>query len=645
MAMILMPVTMSSVSGAIHVLHLEDSALDAELIRDRLVSGGFECDIHIAKSRDQFESALASKDFDLIICDYSIPGYDGAAALRLAISLHPAVPVIMISGGLSEYEAVDCLHLGATDYVLKQSLVRLPTAVARALTQATEKKLRIQAENRFRSLMESAPDAMVIVDSKGAIILVNSQAEALFGYDRAELVGQSVEMLMPQRFRHGHKRLIKSFVDSRSTRKIALPTQLLGLRRDGVEIPVEIMLSPLEQLDGNLTIAGIRDLTERRKLELQLSRVQRMESIGAFAGKIAHDLNNAFTPALMSLELMKLQAQGDSELIGAIEAGAIHGADMLKQLLVFSKGAYVEPELLDPQELLEGVEEFIRLTFPKNIELKTEFAKALKPIWGDATQIRQVLMNLCGNSRDAMPDGGRLLVRAEMIELGEDYANFIPEGKPGEYLFMRVSDTGAGMPQHVLDRIFEPFYSTKPQGKGTGLGLSIVAGIVKSHLGFVNIYSAPGKGSTFSVFIPCASPDTERSAAKVIDLPPLDGRGDLILVVDDAEEICVAAKTVLTALNFRVLTAEDSEYAIKQVKGHREELKAVITDLHMPNKDGGEFAQELMETMPSAAIILMSGNFASSKVQELKEIGVRAFLEKPFTQDMLTSALRSVLER
>lgn len=510
-------------NSPIRILHLEDSALDAELIKDCLESAGVACDVVIAPTRVSFERALEGEPFDLILCDFNIPGYDGVSALRAARAIYPLVPVIMISGGLSEYEAAECLHLGASDYVLKQSLVRLPIAIERVLRQADDRR-------------------------------------------------------------------------------------------------------------------------QREELETKLSRAQRLESIGAFAGNIAHDLNNALAPVLMSLELIKLQYPEAPELLDTIESCTKHGAEMLRQLMVFSRGSHIEAEAVDTVGILEDLSRFIERTFPKGIQLRTRIPEELPEILGDRTQIHQALTNLCVNARDAMPTGGQLSLEAEAVDVDESYSSAIPGARTGQYLMLRVSDTGCGMPQEVLDRVFEPFFTTKAFGKGTGLGLSIVTGIAKGHQGFVNAYSHPGKGSTFAVYLPIEAIDSASERPTTDEAQTFAGHGELVLVVDDSDAIRIAASAVLSSLNFQVVTAEDGVNALKAAAEHQGELRAVITDFHMPNMDGLEFVMELVKLYPKLGIIVTSGNFMTESILDLKNIGINTFLDKPFTQEKLVGALMSVFE-
>jgi PAS domain S-box-containing protein len=618
----------------IRVLHLEDSLLDAELIHAALVSGGLNCDIHLATDRLEYEADLAAGGWDLVICDYNVPGYDGTVALRLARKSFPNVPVVMISGGLSEEEAVKCLHMGASDYLLKQSLVRLPSAVDRALAQAKESMLRLQAEEKFRNLVEFASEAIVISDSEGVISLVNVQTEKLFGYNREELLGESVDILIPSRYRLRHAAHVHRYFGAPEMRVMGIGVDLFGLRKDGTEFPFEVSLSPFETPDGLLTTAVVRDLTERRKLEYQLLRGKRIESIGTFAGHIAHDLNNALAPVLMSLELLRLQNPNSKELVGAIEAGANRGADMLRQLLVFSQGSYVEPKSVDPYAIITDIEKLVSKALPTNITFKVSMPSELRSIWGDATQIHQVIYNLCINARDSMPAGGEIRVKVDMEEVELETARAIPTASPGSYVVWRVSDTGMGMPPEVLERIFEPFFTTKAHGKGTGLGLSIVSGIVKSHNGFIQISSEPMKGSTFTVYLPTdlsTAPHVDRNLSEIRDLY---GNQEAILVVDDSDAIRQVARAALATMNYKVKTAANGMVALEVLRHTNEAFRVLITDLDMPLMNGFELITYVKRSCPETGIIVMSGILDEVTVRTLRKSGVTVFLRKPFTQDV-----------
>jgi CheY-like chemotaxis protein len=291
------------------------------------------------------------------------------------------------------------------------------------------------------------------------------------------------------------------------------------------------------------------------------------------------------------------------------------------------------------------MERLIRVTFPKNIQLQINCPKDLRTIAGDGTQLHQVLLNLCVNARDAMPDGGTLTLNAENTELDSVYASAVPEAKPGHYVVWRVMDTGTGIPADIVDRIFEPFFSTKGPDKGTGLGLSTVVGIVKGHGGFVRVYSAPGQGSTFAVYLPAAGAGTGDTALLPKGDTTFRGNGETILVVDDEAAVRDVTRGVLTGLNFKVVTVANGTDALIQVAERQAELRAVITDLHMPRMNGLDFVRLLKAKLPNAGIIVASGRLEEREEEEFKAMGVRALLEKPFTQEKLVGALKTVFER
>ena len=628
----------------LNFLQLEDSELDAELIQDRLTSDGVSCEFRVARSREEFLTALDQGPWDLFICDYNVPGYDGASALAAAKDTYPEVPIIMVSNHLSEEEAVKCLHLGASDYLLKHSLARLSSAVERAIDQARAHTRERQAQQQFRSLMEHAPDAMVLVNQDGTILLVNAQTERLFGYGRDELIGNSVELLMPARSRTRHVKHMEKFYYSPSVRVMGTEVELFGRKSDGSEFPFEITLSPLETPNGLATNAVIRDLTERKNLESQLLRIKRMESIGSVAGRIAHDLNNALAPVLMCVELLRAKHLDSAELIDAIESGTKRGADMLRQLLVFSQGSFIEPKQVDTHVFVGDFIRSIKRSLPDSIIVKADISTDTRPILGDTTQLHQVLMNLCVNARDAMPVGGNITILVENIEITHPFISATLPVMPGAYVRFLISDNGSGMEAEVLERIFEPYFTTKGHGKGTGLGLSIVSGIVKSHRGYVDVKSEVGKGSTFTVVIPADTSPLEKHLELELQSIAKLGQGQKILVVDDSSEVLVAGRHVLSSMGFEVDTAHDGIEALALLEVPDCEIQIVITDLDMPGMDGYELVRQIESKYPKIIIIITSGVLGYEKVQMLEESGISAFLNKPFTQKMLHSCLSSVLK-
>ena len=389
-----------------------------------------------------------------------------------------------------------------------------------------------------------------------------------------------------------------------------------------------------------------RDITERLRNERLALRTQRLESLGTLTGGIAHDMNNSLAPIMMGVDLLRKQYPQESKILNIIEASAKRGADMVRHLLGFAKGVEGEHVSLLADRLLDEMENIVKGSFPKNIQLVVRCDPELPSVLGDATQIHQVLLNLCVNARDAMPRGGTLTLEVERREVDATYASSVPNARPGQYLMLRVSDTGSGMQTEILDRIFDPFFTTKGPDKGTGLGLSTVAGIVKGHGGFLQVYSHPGIGSTFAVYLPA-----ERAG---IDADPVcqiggggifHGQGETILFVDDEFAVREVACEVLQQLNFKPLTATDGTDGLMQAAQYRTELRAIITDLHMPHLDGLAFVRALRQMLPDIPVVVASGRMEDTVAAEFKTLGVTTRLDKPFTEAQLAAAMRAVFQK
>ena len=381
--------------------------------------------------------------------------------------------------------------------------------------------------------------------------------------------------------------------------------------------------------------------TERRNLERQMLRTQRLDSIGTLAAGVAHDLNNALAPILMGVELLRIQYPGESKIVDMFETSARRGADMVRQLVTFAKGADGDRVSLQLTRLIREMENLMKGSFPKNIELAVRYDPKLPTVSGDATQLHQVLLNLCVNARDAMPHGGKLVLEAQRVEVDAAFATSAPDARPGEYVVLRVTDNGMGIEPEILDRIFDPFFSTKGTEKGTGLGLSTCIGIVKGHGGFIRVYSQPGKGSVFTVYLPTdhVSAGQKPASKKTAEFR---GQGETILFVDDEPAVREVARAVLRRLNFKPLTATDGADGLIQAAQHRMELRAVITDLHMPHMDGLAFARTLRRMLPDIPVVVVSGRMEDAIASEFKTLGVTARLDKPFTEAQLAEVLKNL---
>jgi PAS domain S-box-containing protein len=390
---------------------------------------------------------------------------------------------------------------------------------------------------------------------------------------------------------------------------------------------------------------AMQDITEQKKMEAQFLRAQRMESVGTLAGGIAHDLNNVLTPVLMSVDLLRtsLDEQERHELLDGVEAATRRGADMVRQVLTFARGVEGQRIAVAVERVLREVRRICQETFPRNIDVRLHVDEALPSVLGDSTQIQQVLINLCVNARDAMPDGGVLTIAGNTRHVDAQYLSGGVEAAPGPYLVVTVGDTGIGMAPAILDRIFEPFFTTKEVGKGTGLGLSTSAAIVKSHRGFMRSYSEPGVGSQFRVYFPAAS------AADVVDVSDASeaiprGNGELILVVDDETSVRTITRQSLETFGYRVVTATDGADALARYAEHRSEIALVLTDLMMPVMDGNALIEVITRMDPTVRIIAASGLHTHGPVLRALESRVKVFLEKPYTAENLLKTVRRVLD-
>ena len=393
-------------------------------------------------------------------------------------------------------------------------------------------------------------------------------------------------------------------------------------------------------------IGAAADITERKSIEAQYLRAQRMESVGTLAGGIAHDLNNVLTPILMSIGLLKDAVRHNPEhldILDGIEASTQRGAGLVRQVLSFSRGISGERGLVNFRHLLLEMERIARETFPRSIRIGVQCLRDLWTVPGDTTQLHQMLMNLAVNARDAMPDGGTLTLSAANLVIDAQFAGTGPDISPGHYVLVQVSDTGEGIDPTIVDRIFEPFFTTKSVGQGTGLGLSTVHAIVKSHGGSVQVTTKPGGGSTFKVYLPAEGAATAPTTEAAPILPR--GQGELVLVIDDETTIRSITRQTLEAYGYQVLTAADGAEGIALFARQSAQIAAVITDMMMPVMDGPATIHAMLHLKPGVRIIAASGLNSHAHVAKATRAGVTDFLPKPYTAETLLTLLRTVLER
>ena len=498
-----------------------------------------------------------------------------------------------------------------------------------------------ESEERFRGLIENATDIIAVVDEAGRIEFQSPSAERMLGHPSAEVLGRSVlDFIDPADREKVGQGIARAFENTQ-------PSTLVEYRirhRDGSWRIFQSVGRVMSDAAGRRrVVVNSRDVTETRQLEEQFLRAQRLEAIGTLAGGIAHDLNNILAPMLMVVPLLrdKVPDPHDREMLMLVEQSAKRGADVIKQLLTFSRGIAGERGAVQLRHLLKEMVAIMRETFPREIAVEVKVPTELWPIIGDATQIHQVLMNLCVNARDALPAGGRLGISAENVTLDAHDVAARPGVKPGEFVRVTVADSGDGIPPENIERIFEPFFTTKEIGKGTGLGLSTVVGIVKSHGGFITVDSEVGRGSSFHFHLPVAIATNEpRRAAET---KPLPGHQELILVVDDELAVSRALGAVLQQNNYRVLAAVDDLEAMRLFAEHRDQVKLVLTDIMMPGRGGVALMRSLRALAPRLSIVAITGLRDASRLEELAAIGVSRVLAKPFTPAEILTVVQTEL--
>jgi PAS domain S-box-containing protein len=750
------------VARPIRVLLAEDNASDAELILHELRRAGFEPEWHRVDTEAAYLEHLHA-GLDIVLSDYQMPEFGAPRALELLQQRGLDVPFIIVSGVISEETAVTAMKQGAADYLLKDRLTRLGSAVSQAMEQGELRKQRKQvgeALRLFRTLVDQSDDTFEVIDPKTARFLdVNAKGPAELGYTREEYLSLRVldidltitESAWPQLVaklraagslssegRHRRKdgtsfpiefsakwvRLDRDYVIAavrdisarkQSEERIREQAAMLDQAHDAIIVRDihtrritfwnrgaerlygwtaaeaegrnvgELILTDPRLLDTvtetllkdgewrgetrqvtkagkELTVGGhvtlVRDsqgapksalainfdVTEQKNLEARFLRAQRLESIGTLASGVAHDLNNILAPIMMSVPLLRrdLNPRQREEIITTIEMSAERGAEIVKQVLTFGRGVEGERRPLQATALIQELTKIMRQTFPKDITVESSLDPQLWQVIGDATQIHQVLLNLCVNARDAMPDGGKLRVTAANLELDPSYCSMLPEATPGPHVLLKVSDSGTGIPQEVVERIFDPFFTTKGVGNGTGLGLSTALGIVKSHGGFMHVNTEPGKGTTFNVYLP-AAPDHETAPTTTLRAHIPKGHGELVLVVDDEPSIGAAARTVLETHSYRVLLAADGTEALAVFAQNSGRIAAVLTDLMMPFMDGVALTRALRQMKPGLPIVASTGLGEKAQLDELKALGVASVLHKPYGADTLLRCIHQAL--
>ncbi len=637
----------------LRVLIVEDSEDDMFLTLRALRRGGYNPEYVRVDTPLAMQTALAQETWDVVIADYTLPAFSAPEALQVLQNQQQDLPFIIVSGTIGEEVAVAAMKSGAHDYLIKGHLARLVPAVERELREAAERHKQRQTlqalqetEQKIQeqaALINIASDAIFVCDLDNQIIFWNHGAERLYGWTAEEVLGRNASSLLyrellpqvaaipPAVFATGEWQGELHKINKNDTRVIV--TTRLTLVRDAAGQPHSIL-----SVDT--------DITEKKQLEAQFLRVQRLESLGTLASGIAHDFNNILTPILAIAQMMSVKSGHSDEqrqhLLKVVEDSAKRGAGLVKQILAFAQGVEGERAPLQVRHLLSEMVQVTRQTFPKTIEIDTNIpTNDLWTVAADATQLHQVLMNLCVNARDAMPEGGTLTLAVENKLIDESYTCLNVEARPGAHVVITITDTGMGIETELLDRIFDPFFTTKELGKGTGLGLSTVLGIVKTHGGFIKVYSEVGHGTQFKVYLPAIEDDISLTTS---DRSLVSGRQELILIVDDEPLIQQVTQVALELSNYRTLLANNGLEAIDLYRQHHDDISLVLMDSMMPSMDGLTACRTLQQIDPQVRIVATSGLTSNSLFTQGASIGVKAFLAKPYSIEELLDTIQAVLQ-
>jgi PAS domain S-box-containing protein len=635
----------------LRTLILEDSEDDAALLLIELEEGGFQPIHQRVETPEEMIAALESQSWDVVLSDYMMPRFNALAALSILKERKIDVPFIIVSGKIGEETATAAMRAGADDYLMKDKLTRLAETVRREMNEAANRAaLRraetslLESEEKYREFFEADLSGDFVSTPEGKILICNPSFAGIFGFaSTAEAARHDLKSLFPSSL--GWKRFIDLLREKRKLQWHELEMR----RRDGAR--VDLLANVVGRFDSRGELVEFKgyllDNTERKALERQLFQSQKMESLGRLASGIAHDFNNVLTGILgyTDLSLVKIdEIHPLHPYLSHIRQLAGRAAKITRQLLTFSRRQPLEPVPLNLNTAISDLLPLLGKMLGEETEVVFIPDPNLKNVHADLAQMEQVLLNLCVNARDAMPKGGRITLSTKNLALSEPDALQAPGLHPGDYVLLTVSDTGVGMDEKTLERIFEPFFSTKGPEAGTGLGLSIVHGIVGRHGGWVTVESRVGEGSTFKVFLPASEKPQRAFPGQGPSIQNIPKRSESILVVEDDPLLRTVFQQALAGRGHPVLLAENGEEGLRQVERHAGAISLIISDIVMPKVNGKELYEQVQKISPGTRFLFVSGYTDLTAYQGWFSKNRLPLLFKPFSPAELVTRVHELLE-
>lgn len=632
------------------LLVVGEQPADFEYLRDLLVSAAEEhLLLHHASSPQEALEFIKQGSFDLLLCGYHAGSAAGLDFLHQVHRIWPAAPVIFLSDHMSQAAVCQAIEAAACACIQRSnkktsSIVR---AVGCAIEMYGKERQRQRAENMLRKLwsaVEQSAELISITDRAGTVEYVNPAFETLTGYSRTELIGQTLRLLnSPEEPAATHEQMWETLLTGGIYRGIVTHE-----KKNGETFVVEKTITPVRDARGVVTnyVSCDRDITERRRLELQLQQAHKMDAIGRLAGGIAHDFNNLLMIVSAYAELMLDHFTSEHPLrrnVQQILTASRRAADLTRQLLAFSRKQMQALQVLDLNWVIQEVSKMLPRLIGEDIEFIFVPGEKLDKVKADPVQIEQVVMNLAANARDAMPKGGRLIIETAKVCLDEAYVQRHTMVPPGDYVVVSVTDSGQGIAPEHLGHIFEPFYTTKEEGKGTGLGLATVYGIVKQSGGFIWVYSEPGLGTTFKIYLPRAEQQSLVPSQTLHLEEPSQGT-ETVLLVEDEDAVRQSTCEFLVLNGYTVLEARNGEEALRVAQECNKTIDLMVTDVVMPLMGGAQVANRLTATRPGMKVLFVSGYAESTVLRQGAIDLVGHFLQKPFTLKMLARKIREVLQ-